>query len=118
MQSLTIAYCDFKDFEHLNGLQVETIFLWNNKLTGFPAGLDLPQLDSLYLSHNRIKDLHVDGNQINDLSPLAACAGLAKLWEDDNPLATLAPLSGRRFQRLAPTTHCTPRRWRCNWSCT
>jgi Leucine-rich repeat (LRR) protein len=112
LQSLTIAYCDFKDFEHLNGLQVETIFLWNNKLTGFPAGLDLPQLDSLYLSHNRIKDLgfvasyptlkelHVDGNQINDLSPLAACAGLAKLWVNDNPLATLAPLSGRRFQRL------------------
>lgn len=112
LQSLTIAYCDFKDFDRLNGLQVETIFLWNNKLTGFPAGLDLPQLDSLYLSHNRItdlgfvasyptlKELHVDDNQINDLSPLAACAGLEKLWVNDNPLATLAPLSGRRFQRL------------------
>lgn len=112
LKSLTIAYCDFKDFEALNGLQVETLFAWNNKFAHFPAGLDLPKLESLYLSHNRIADLsfvasyptlkllHVDGNRITDLSPLAGCAALETMWVNDNPLTTLAPLAGRRYQRL------------------
>lgn len=112
LQSLLIAHCDFQDFEALNGLQIETLFLWNNKLRAFPAGLDLPKLESLYLSHNRIaevgfaasyatlKELHINGNQVADLSPLAACTALERLWADDNRLSTLAPLAGRRFQRL------------------
>ncbi len=112
LRSLTIAYCDFKDFEALNGLNVETLFVWNNKFTHFPAGLDLPRLESLYLSHNRITDLsfvasyptlkclHVDGNRITDLSPLASCTALETLWINDNPLTTLAPLAGRRYKRL------------------
>ena len=112
LNSLTIAYCDFKDFEALGGLQVETLFLWNNKLTHFPAGLDLPRLDSLYLSHNRIvnlafvasypslKELHMDGNRITDVSALASCAALETMWINDNPLTTLAPLAGRRYRRL------------------
>lgn len=112
LNSLTIEYCDFKDFEALNGLNVETLFVWNNKFTHFPAGLQLPRLESLYLSHNRITDLsfvasyptlkclHVNGNRITDLAPLAGCAALETLWVDDNPLTTLAPLAGRRYQRL------------------
>ncbi|MCZ8091992.1 MAG: leucine-rich repeat domain-containing protein [Acidovorax sp.] len=112
LNSLTIAYCDFKDFETLNGLNVETLFVWNNKFTHFPAGLQLPRLESLYLSHNRITDLsfvasyptlkclHVNGNRITDLAPLAGCPALETLWVDDNPLTTLAPLAGRRYQRL------------------
>ena len=112
LKSLTIAYCDFKDFDALNGLNIETLFVWNNKFTHFPAGLDLPRLESLYLSHNRITDLsfvasyptlkclHVNGNRITDLAPLAGCAALETLHIDDNPLATLAPLAGRRYRRL------------------
>ncbi|MGP1630053.1 MAG: leucine-rich repeat domain-containing protein, partial [Giesbergeria sp.] len=112
LTTLTIAYCDFTDFGALNGLQVETLFAWNNKFTHFPTGLDLPRLDSLYLSHNRITDLsfvasyptlkclHVDGNRITDLAPLADCAALETMWINDNPLTTLAPLAGRRYQRL------------------
>lgn len=112
LQSLQIAHCEFQDFEALNGLQIETLFLWNNKLKAFPPGLDLPRLESLYLSHNRIADvafaasypsltqLHINGNQVVDLSPLAACTGLTRLWVDDNPLNSLAPLAGRHFERL------------------
>ncbi|MFN4121193.1 leucine-rich repeat domain-containing protein [Acidovorax sp.] len=112
LQSLQIAHCDFQDFEALNGLQIETLFLWNNKIKAFPPGLNLPRLDSLYLSHNRIADvefvasyptltqLHINGNQVADLAPLTACTALTRLWVDDNPLTTLAPLAGRRFERL------------------
>jgi hypothetical protein len=122
LKSLTIAYCDFKDFEALNGLNVETLFVWNNKFTHFPAGLDLPRLESLYLSHNRITDLsfvasyptlkclHVNGNRITDLAPLAGCAALETLHIDDNPLATLAPLAGRRYQRLHVSSHLSAER--------
>lgn len=122
LKSLTIAYCDFKDFEALNGLQVETLFVWNNKFTHFPAGLDLPRLESLYLSHNRISDLsfvasyptlkclHINGNRIADASPLAGCAALETLHIDDNPLATLAPLVGRRYQRLHVSSHLSAER--------
>lgn len=112
LNSLTIAHCDFNDFDALNGLNVETLFLWNNKLARFAAGLDLPRLENLYLSSNRITDLsfvasypalkclHADGNRITDVSPLASCTALESLWIDDNPLATLAPLAGRRYQRM------------------
>jgi Leucine-rich repeat (LRR) protein len=112
LRSLTIDNCNFKDFDGLNGLKVATLFLWNNKLTGFPAGLDLSQLESLVLSHNRIADLKfatsypslrelsVNGNLINDLSPLEACPSLEDLSVDGNPITSLAPLSGRRFKRL------------------
>lgn len=122
LNSLTIAYCDFKDFDALNGLNVETLFVWNNKFTHFPAGLQLPRLESLYLSHNRITDLsfvasyptlkclHVNGNRITDLAPLAGCAALETLHIDDNPLATLAPLAGRRYQRLHVSSHLSAER--------
>lgn len=122
LRSLNISGCDFSDFDGLNGLHVETLFLWNNKLAGFPAGLDLPKLSALLLSHNRITDLsfvasyptlkclHVNGNRITDVSPLAGCAALETLHIDDNPLTTLAPLAGRRYQRLHVSSHLSAER--------
>lgn len=112
LRSLTIDDCKFTDFDSLNGLQVTTLFLRNNKFSRFPAGLDLPKLQWLVLSHNRIgdlefaasypqlRDLSVSGNQIADVSPLVRCARLEKLSLDSNPIATLAPLAGLRFKRL------------------
>ena len=112
LKSLTIENCDFNDFEALSGLNVDTLFLWHNKLTHFPLRLSLPRLESLYLSSNRITDLSfvksyptlkqldVDRNRITDLSPLADCTHLEDLGIND-PLTTLAPLAGRRYRRLS-----------------
>ena len=113
LKSLTIEYCDFNDFEALNGLNVDTLFVWHNKLTHFPLRLNLPRLESLFLSGNRITDLSfvrsyptlkqldVDNNSITDLSPLADCTHLEDVGLNGNPLSTLAPLAGRRYKRLS-----------------
>ena len=58
LRHLVIDNGTIMDFDDLHGFQaLQYLFLWNNKLTEFPVGLDLPQLESLYLSHSRISYL-------------------------------------------------------------
>lgn len=128
LRSLSIDDCNFQDFEGLNGLKGLTPILRHNKLKGFPAGLDLSQLESLLLSHNRIADLQfamsypaltdlsVDGNLVNDLAPLGACPWLEKVAVDGNHITTLAPLAGLPFKRLVTNNGLHAGKWRCNGS--
>ena len=104
--TLIIDTCRFSDFDALNGFKVLShLYLWHNKLTAFPAGLDLPQFEALFISDNLISDLgfvqsypglgtlYLKRNQITDLSPLAACPAVVDLEVQDNPVTSLAPLA-------------------------
>ncbi len=110
---LSITDCVFTDFDALNGFHaLESLIFRRNKLSRFPAGLDLPLLSSLTLhtgkitdlafakSYPRLRELDVGGNQIRDLGPLADCPALDDLDVTGNPITSLSPLAGRKFTQL------------------
>ncbi|WP_162240454.1 MULTISPECIES: leucine-rich repeat domain-containing protein [unclassified Acidovorax] len=110
LRTLYIDNCRFSDFSALNGFQTLTdLTLRNNKKAMFPAGLDLPQLQSLHLSRSGITDLafvdgyarsypgmvklDLSGNQLSDLSHLVACTQVTELNLSFNEISDLSPLA-------------------------
>ena len=110
LTTLSIDNCRFSDFEALNGLQALThLYLRQNKKAGLPAGLHLPQLQSLALWKSGISDLgfvqgyaqsyphllslDLSGNQLSDLSPLLACTQVTDLDLSFNEISDLSPLA-------------------------
>lgn len=86
--------------------QIDTLVLYNNRISDLSPLSGLTNLKTLRLELNRISDisplsalvnlesLQIENNQITDISALASLKNLRALWLSDNKIKNIGPLAG------------------------